>query len=44
MMRLRRIAMFYLALLPASVFADAQDLAIGSSVERHLPGLSQAWA
>ena len=41
MMRLRRIAMFYLALLPASVFADAQDLAIGSSVERHLPGDEQ---
>ena len=41
MMRLRRIAMFYLALLPASVFADAQDLAMGSSVERHLPGDEQ---
>ncbi len=41
MMRFRRIAMFYLALLPASVFAEAQDLAMGSSVERHLPGDEQ---
>ncbi len=41
MMRLRRIAMFYLALLPTSAFAEVQDLAMGSSVERHLPGDEQ---